>query len=1453
MADINGGALHFTSEMDNEQLIGAVDETLRRIQGLTDAVVGSGDAMDATTQEVVECIEIQKTVVLELEQTVQDLNTRIAETEPGEAQNVLMEQAKAAQKELDEERQGLISLATELENLQKSNATCALSFDQVRDALGEIGAACELHETELGKLETEYDRLGKEMSKAFMSGHDEEYNALKRKQETIGGEIRLRKQLLHELREQSNALEDEAAKMKKAADAAEKAANAHVTLRQQIRDLKEEMANLRANGIDENSEAYKRLVNRLGELQDIQGDIATQGKIMSNDENQFAGVLSGLNGVVGGFTAAQGAVALFAGENENLQKIMLKVQSLMSITMGLQQVAQMLNKDSAFQLVTINGLKEWWNHLLDVGHGKMVADNVVTAENAAATAANTIATQANAAAQTTQATATGTATTAQVTNTVATTAQAGAATTATAANIGLAGAIRMVGAAIKSIPVVGWVLAGLSALVGLVSHYVGKANEAKKASEEWYKSIAEQAFKPIGTIESLATQWNKLGDDMNAKKKFIEENQKAFNDLGVAVRSVTDAENILVANKQAFIDAQIEKAKAVIYFEQAQSKVKELMEKQAKYDAMSDTSSYYVQTSSYGTGQYVQGKNIEKEKLGEELEALKAEIRKGYSDASDAEKEGANKLTEAGIEGAATFAEGSLGAIEQAIQLKQSALKNLTNNDEYKKALAEIEELQKQAEKITGKKTSGGGGSTATKDPFLEKLQKYKAEYTRFQKWVNSGDAILQESAKQEFSGLLKEGATYIDYLKKQRDEILSVDLADRTRSQNDQLRKLNDAISEETKNTVLQSFNQELNEQLANAKTVIEMLNIIEERRKELSGDGTELDNAKSEALDDAEKNAQNQAQDEMEALLGEYASYVDKKRELEEQFNRDIKLLRFGSEQAKTDDEKKSYEEAINNRTKQFNKDKRNIGGADYDAMLAEYGTFEERKQAIIDKYEDKRKVAIREGNTAMVEEINKAQAQALSKFALDELQANPDWELMFGDLDEITTKKLQQLIDKINGLDGAYLGIEFDPKDLETIKDKIKSMQDEVRSRNPFKALVKSIKDYGKAADDEGKKKSLKNMFESASGAIDMIHGTMDAVVGGLDKMGIKMDEETQAILGDLGGIMDGANQVAQGIATGNPLSVIQGSIGLLSSAMDLFNFRDRREEKRIKKHQEAIGRLQNAYKELEWQIQKALGGDVYKGQQEAIRNMKQQQEHLKESWEAEERKKKTDHGRVEDFKEQYKELGRQIDDIFDEISQDILQTNAKDFANELGDSLVEAFAKGEDASKAFEQTVNNVLKNAIVNQLKKTFLEKQLDGALKQLEKQMGYWNGDDFIFDGLTDDEINSFKSKIQSAANNFNQALGIYKDLFKDFVEEDDTSLSGAVKGITEESASIIAGQMNAIRINQIDSNQILRQSLQTLNIIAQNTAYNKYLSRIERIITILESSGDSLRSQGLS
>ena len=1465
MADVNGGALSFTSVMDNGKMNAAIDETLRRVQGFSDAVVGSGDAMDKTTQEIIESINIQKRVINELENTVAELNAKINSVEPGAAQDALIEQANAARAELEGEKQGMVALINELNNLQRANAGVAATQEEIRSGLGQIGAACEMHETALASLENEYAKISSQMNTALKSGNDNEYRALRERAQAIKGEITTRKQLLKELRDQSNALEAEATKMEQAAAAVNNTAQAHVSLRGRIRELREEMALYREQFGDQ-TDKYREMSAELGRLQDIQGDIQRQGSILSNDQAQFQGVISGLNGVVGGFTAAQGAVALFAGENENLQKIMLKVQSLMSITMGLQQVSATLNKDSAFRLATVNSLREWWNKLLAIGRGEQIASTAATVADTTATAASTAATTANAAAQTAANSAKTASIGASTGAAAAQGVQTASAVAGTAANIGLAGAFRMVGAAIKSIPVFGWVLAGISALIALVSNFVGKANESKKAAEEWYNAIAENSYKPIAAIMDLSARWKELGNDLEAKKQFIEENKKAFDELGASVNDVVDAENLLVKNKDAFINAQIEKAKATIYLQQATEKVKELIKKEQEVAAMPDKSSTYVQTSSFGTGYWVEGINQAKVEAQKELAGLRAEIAQGFTNAADAEKRGFNILKNAGVSATQTYAKGSLGAIQQAIALKQEALKKLTNNADYQKAMKEIEELQKQADKITGKTTvttsggggrsSGGGGGTK-KDPFLEKLAKYKSEYARFQKWVNSGDAIIQKAAATEFDGLLKQGATYIDYLKRQRDIILDVDVANRTKAQNKQLRQLNDAIAEETKNTVLEAFNNELSASLANAKTVLEMLKVIEAKRKELSGDGTELDNAKAKSLDNAEEKANAEAAKQTEALLTEYASFVEQKRRLEEQYRIDKELLDRRLAKATSAAEIAEIKNVMAEREKKYNKDISNVGG--YDDLLNQYGGYEQKKTRIQEQYAERRRIAELNGNTQLLQQLATAEQNELSKLQSDLIKNSADWQNLFGNLDELTTSTIKKLIAKIEGMK-ATIGVDLNPKDLQALNEQLSKAQKEIESRNPFKALGAAWKrlkeDVGNGGLGTDKaKKDTKDFASSASEALNLVNGTFNAVTSGLDKMGVKMDEETKAILTDLSDIMDGAQQLAEGIASANPLSIIQGSISLLTSALDLFNFKDREASKRVKKHEEAIKKLENAYKQLEWQIDKALGGDVYKNQQAAIRNMQQQQAQLQAAWEAEESKKKKDDAKIAEWKEKYADLSRQIEDMIDEISNDLLQTNAKDFANELGDALVEAFSKGEDAAKAMETTVNSVLRNLVLNQLKKNFLEKHLQKALDQLEADMGYWEGDNFIFD-LSDEEIARFKAAVAAASANYNNALKVYEDLFKELgLDDTDESLTGAVKGVSEETANILAGQMNAIRINQLDMSAIMRQQLQELNQIAANTAYNKYLQRIERIITILESnnSSNALRSQGLS
>lgn len=1377
MSDITGGGLSFKSTMDNSQMNAAIDETLRRVQGFSDATVAGGAAIDAAFGG---------------------------------------------------------------------------SADSIRQALSEIGDACAVHESELDKLKSRYNELGEKIRQALSSGRGDEADALGEERYEVEGAIVAHERLLKEYRRSSDELQNYMTKIEQSGKEAEKTGEKYTSLRTQIRKMREELIAMEMAGLRGTSE-YRELQEEVGRLTDAYGDATQQANILAHDQRGMQGLISAFSGFSGVASAAQGALSLFGAENENVQKAMLKVQSLMSVTIGLQQVQQMLDKDSAFQLVTVTGLKEWWAKVVATATGVSAAETAAVTAETAAEVANAAATDKTAASKAIKTAASKASAAAAGAEAGAQSAATAAAVAGTAANLTLAGAFRAVGVAIKSIPVFGWIAAGIGALIGALSLFTKKSREAKKAAEEFSKSMIENAYKPIGRIQQLSEAWNRLGDNLKEKEKFIGQNKKAFEELGVAVHGVTDAENLLISQKDAFIDAQIAKAKSIVFFDQAQEKVKKLMELEAEYNKMPDRVTRYVSTggTAGGGGMMVfEADNTKKDKKRAEIEALRKEIVAGYGNASQAERDGLDALKDAGIEAAGSYAEGTVGAIEQAIARKQEALKYLTSAADYKAGMKELEEMQKRLAGITG-----AAVTAETKDPYKDKLDKTKAEYRRFAKWADSGDEILIRSANREFAGLLKEGATYIDYLKRQRDQILAVDVESRTKAQNAKLRSLNDAIAEETKKTVLESFNNELNDALSNAKTAMEMLKVIENRRKGLSGDGTEIDLEKGQMLDEAEKSANERLKQDLNALLDEYAGYAARRKAIDERYNTDIEMLTNARLAAQTDAEKKAVDAAIANRNRKYKEDTKGSGNADYDALLAEYGSFERKKQDIIDEYEEKRRIARENSDRELEEELNRAQMKALSSLAVDEMQNLPDWELLFGDLDEVSTRKLQELLDRIDGMTG-YLGVEFDPKDLEALKDKINDIKDEIQTRNPFKALKKAVEDYGKAVDDKAKKKSLSKVFDSAAASVGLVSGAFDSVVDSIKQLGVNMDEETEQVMDDISGMLAGAGDLAMGIATGNPLQIIQGSIELVTNAIDLFNTRDRDAERRIKAHGRAVDDLKDSYARLAWEIERALGKDVYSTQQAAIRNMQQQQAHLQKMWEAEGEKKKADSDKIEDYKEQYAELGRQIIDMYDEIANGILQTDARGFADELGDALAEAFGKGEDASKAFESTVNGVLKNAIVNQIKKEFLEKQLSGALENLKKSMGYWSGDKFVFDGLSEDEIARFKSEVASIKDGYMQAMEAYGDLFKDLTgNEHEDSLTGAVKGVTEETAGIVAGQLQAIRINQVEAAEVMRQQLMTLNQIANNTSYNHHLAKLDRVVSLLEGLGadGTLRAQGLA
>lgn len=226
----------------------------------------------------------------------------------------------------------------------------------------------------------------------------------------------------------------------------------------------------------QNTKEFQELSQKAAKLRDAISDVKKMTSILAHDQAGFQGIINGLQGVSGAMSAAMGTLGMFTDESEKMQKVMLRVQSLMSITIGLQQVQATLDKDSAFRLVTLNGLKEWW---VKVTTQAAVAQ---TTENATVVASGVAAT-------------------------------------------GAAGAFKLLGASIKSIPGIGWLVAAVSAIGAIVGLVVKRLNKEKELTGEMQRQkkllegIEEAKMSALKSTEKEVAELQSAVDRLGNLKK----------------------------------------------------------------------------------------------------------------------------------------------------------------------------------------------------------------------------------------------------------------------------------------------------------------------------------------------------------------------------------------------------------------------------------------------------------------------------------------------------------------------------------------------------------------------------------------------------------------------------------------------------------------------------------------------------------------------------------------------------------------------------------------------------------------------------------------------------------------------------------------------------------------------------------------------------------------------
>jgi hypothetical protein len=313
-------------------------------------------------------------------------------------------------------------------------------------------------------------------------------------------------------------------------------------LKKRMIELKTEMQNLAAAG-KQNTAEFNKVQKEYASLVDLSGDLAQSTRALSSDYFQLQGTMEGLSLGVNVFSSLTQAAALFGDENEELAKTLNKLQGAMNLANSIMNISKLVNKDSALMIM----LRTRYTDALNAS----VKEQVVTEEAATVT-----------------------------TKTLNT-----AETTATATTKGLSLSVKSLSAALKAVPLVGWIAAAVTALITLKSKldavqeeqrqaFIESQRQYTEAQDKINKSVADTTVK----FDKLRYEYEKLGDTVEEKNKFIREHQGAFNDLGLSIKSVEDAEDAFVKNKTKFIDALMAKAQAAAAFDTATEKFVKIFE-----------------------------------------------------------------------------------------------------------------------------------------------------------------------------------------------------------------------------------------------------------------------------------------------------------------------------------------------------------------------------------------------------------------------------------------------------------------------------------------------------------------------------------------------------------------------------------------------------------------------------------------------------------------------------------------------------------------------------------------------------------------------------------------------------------------------------------------------------------------------------------------------------------
>lgn len=405
--------------------------------------------------------------------------------------------------------------------------------------------------------------------------------------------------------------------------------------------------------------------------------------------------------------------------------------------------------------------------------------------------------------------------------------------------------------------------------------------------------------------------------------------------------------------------------------------------------------------------------------------------------------------------------------------------------------------------------------------------------------------------------------------------------------------------------------------------------------------------------------------------------------------------------------------------------------------------------------------------------------------------------------------------------------------------------------------LKTLADAEKEVTDAQDEQNEASDKVQVgFGDIVDMANLLIGTLGDLGSAFDALGNdSMGDTLSAVQEVAGGLLNTAQSGATlfaGISSGNPMAIMQGATGVVSGITGIIGSiakaHDKKLDKAIQRSQLEVKKLSNDYKNLQSVIERQLGAVTQSQSKEMIANLQKQQEEVQKQMEAEQDKKDSDASKIEDYKQQYIELGEQIKYFYEDLASEQFGIDLKGWSDQISEALVNAFANGEDAAKAFDDTVADIMRNVIKEMISLNVIKPAMNKLRDYLFGDKGIFTDSSAGGTNLTEQEAAGLMQQLGSLRGTISDSKKIWDYLNaaakKMGISLEETSASntlskGIQENITEETANILASYINGIRAdvsvkrallekwgNEIlpKYNVIAEQQLTQLRAIANNT-----------------------------